>query len=85
MTTHVIDVRSKLEYKMGHVKEAIHIPLQSIKDDTKLNDIAKSDEVIVYCASGGRSSMAVQALKKKGYTRVTNGVNKSQTERLLEQ
>lgn len=79
----IIDVRSKLEYKLGHVKDAINIPVQSIGDSEKLADIKKNDEIIVYCASGGRSAMAAHILAPKGYKNIKNGINKAQTERLL--
>ena len=79
----IIDVRSKLEYKLGHVKDAINIPVQSIGDSEKLADIKKNDEIIVYCASGGRSAMAAHILASKGYKNIKNGINKAQTERLL--
>jgi rhodanese-related sulfurtransferase len=83
MTQIIIDVRSKLEYKLGHVKDAINIPVQSIGDSEKLADIGKNDEIIVYCASGGRSAMAAHMLTSKGYKNIKNGINKAQTEKLL--
>lgn len=79
----IIDVRSKLEYKMGHVKDALNIPVQSLSDSPKLNNISKDDEIIVYCASGARSAMAAQLLTASGYKNVKNGVNKSTVERSL--
>lgn len=85
MTTHIVDVRSKLEYKLGHVKGAINIPVQLVGDESKLEGIKKDDNIIVYCASGGRSAVAVRTLQSKGYSRVTNGINKAQTEKLLQQ
>ena len=83
MSRIIIDVRSKLEYKLGHVKDAVNIPVQSIGDSEKLAGVGKNDEVIVYCASGGRSAMAAHILASKGYKNVKNGINKAQTERLL--
>lgn len=82
MSRVIIDVRSKLEYKMGHVKEAINIPVQSLQGHAKLESVTTNDEVIVYCASGARSAMAAQILQSQGYKNVVNGINKAQTERL---
>lgn len=79
----IIDVRSVLEYKMGHVKGAINIPVQSLAGSPKLDDISKDDEIIVYCASGARSAMAAQLLAAGGYKNVKNGINKSTVERSL--
>lgn len=65
----LIDVRSKLEYKMGHAEGSVNIPLQTIQ---KVKIPAKDTPVYVYCASGNRSSMAASTLQSKGYTNVTN-------------
>jgi phage shock protein E len=79
----IIDVRSKLEFKMGHAKNAINIPLGSIQDSPKLADIAKDTPILVYCASGTRSGMAAQILQSQGYTNVKNAINKDGVSRYL--
>ncbi len=68
----IIDVRGASEYNGGHIPNAINIPLNII--DMKIDDykINKDDKIVVYCLSGGRSNMAMQALKRKGYTDVQN-------------
>lgn len=52
----IIDVRTVDEYKTGHIKNAICIPneLISNKEIAELPD--KSQEILVYCRSGSRSS-----------------------------
>jgi rhodanese-related sulfurtransferase len=67
----VVDVRDPGEYGAGHILGAKNMPLSRLNDA----ELTKRKErpVIVYCDSGGeRSSKAVAALKKKGYTRVVN-------------
>jgi len=70
----IIDVRTPMEFKMGAVPGAIHADLDSLEE--KIPVITKNDfnrEIILYCASGARSSYGVRILKGLGYTNVTNG------------
>jgi phage shock protein E len=58
----VIDVRTAEEFKTGHVKNAVNIPLDSIA--RQLLIIKKMNKpVIAVCRSGNRSGMAVKILK----------------------
>ena len=78
---HILDVREKLEYKLGHVKDAISAPLSSLPAKLESLELDKSAEIVVYCASGHRAGIATDYLKKQGYTNVTNGINRSHVER----
>ncbi len=70
----LVDVREKAELQAsGTAKGAIHIPVSLIamKADPKGPDFDKRFEgktIAVFCASGGRSGMAAQALEKLGYS-----------------
>jgi phage shock protein E len=66
----VVDVRTEAEYRGGAVKGAINVPLHQLQ--AKLKKIPKDRPVVVYCASGARSAMAVRILKKAGYPDVVN-------------
>ena len=67
----LLDVREPSEFKGGHVKDALNIPVGNIRTaEKKLPD--KDAPLYVYCQSGGRSSRACSALKSMGYTNVTN-------------
>lgn len=79
----IIDVRSKLEFKMGHAKNAINIPVSNIDSSSKLESIPKDTKILVYCASGARSDMAMQMLLNRGYTNVKNAINKDGVSRYL--
>ena len=74
-----IDVRESFEFVMGHVKGAINIPLSRLMlNDKKLQNIPKDSELILYCRTGSRSGAAAHIMKSKGYTNITNGINKDQ-------
>ena len=64
----VIDVRTAEEYNEGHIKGAVNIPLNEIENIS----YDKNDTLIVYCASGVRSSNAVNTLADMGYTSLYN-------------
>lgn len=68
----MLDVREIKEYKEGHLKDAVHIPLGEVK--TRLNELEKhkSKPIVVYCRSGQRSYSACKMLKKSGFEAVSN-------------
>lgn len=67
----LIDVRTVEEYKSGHIKGSINIPLQSI--NSGLSRLKKDKPIITCCASGNRSGVAKSILINKGYSEVYNG------------
>lgn len=67
----LLDVRTKAEYRGGHVPGSVNIDVGEI--DRALSVIGdKSVPIFVYCQSGSRSGMAVSALKKMGYANAKN-------------
>lgn len=77
----VIDVRGKDEYKRGHVAGAMNIPPEQLLEGaTELEGVPKDTPLIVYCRSGSRSEVAKGILQNKGYSNITNGINKEQVE-----
>ena len=61
----IVDVRTPDEFKSGHVKNAINIPLGTIANN--INKLKKHEgPIIAYCRSGSRSSMAVKEMKSYG-------------------
>jgi phage shock protein E len=67
----IVDVRSPQEFKGGHVKGSLNIPLQQLQQS--LSKIPKDKVVITCCASGMRSASAKSILKSAGYHEVHNG------------
>lgn len=67
----IVDVRTAVEYRSGHIAGAINIPLQTLPQGlAKLN---KTKTVITCCASGIRSASAKSILQKNGFAQVYNG------------
>lgn len=67
-----IDVRTAEEFAQGHLQDAVNIPVERITDEIKKISPDKNAPVNLYCRSGRRAEVALQALKKEGYTNVTN-------------
>ena len=67
-----IDVRTADEYKMGHIPGAINIPRGLLEFRIASTVPEKDAKVVVYCKSGGRSSLATQTLKIMGYSALLN-------------
>lgn len=73
----VIDVRSPQEFAAGHVSGAVNLPLNEFAQKIAALAADKDAPIILYCASGARSGMAVNFLQQSGYTAVSNGINAS--------
>jgi len=69
----VIDVRTPEEFEGGAYPDAVNIPLDEIME--RLEELGKNTEreIVVYCASGGRSAYAQRMLTQVGYSNVKNG------------
>lgn len=61
----IIDVRRPDEFKKGHAKDSINIPLQEMED--RLDEIKNmSAPVVVVCGGGTRHVKAYELLKTNG-------------------
>lgn len=70
----VVDVRSKVEFWLGHLPGAHCVPVDTLPDGLDgVPGVSKGARLLVYCASGGRSAMARQILTDAGYTDVVDG------------
>lgn len=70
----VIDVRSRLEFWLGHLEGATCISVDVIGEElTARPDLGRDASILVYCASGVRSAAAAAELKRRGYTNVIDG------------
>lgn len=68
----IVDVRSPQEYKGGHVKGSVNIPLDRIRSEVaRLKKSGKP--VILCCASGMRSGSATSILESEGIEAYNGG------------
>lgn len=73
----LVDVREKDEYRGGHIPGSVNVPLSTLADIHEVVPDAATP-LFIYCLSGARSSQAESALKKMGYSDITNigGISK---------
>ena len=77
MSRVIVDVREPSEYLKSHVEGALNIPPSSILGGVNvLSDLPKDTEIILYCNSGSRSSVAMNIMGNLGFTNLVNGINK---------
>ncbi|MEG0153691.1 MAG: rhodanese-like domain-containing protein [Cellulosilyticaceae bacterium] len=67
----LLDVREVDEYKDGHIKGALLLPLGEVEKKAALK-LSKQQDIYVYCRSGQRSNTACKRLRALGYTNVYN-------------
>ena len=68
----VLDVRTGREFGEGHLEGAVLIPVQELSRRSGELAAHKGDPVLVYCASGNRSTVAAKMLIDAGFERVIN-------------
>ncbi|MBN2299211.1 MAG: rhodanese-like domain-containing protein [Deltaproteobacteria bacterium] len=66
----IIDVRPEGSYKKGHIPTSKNFPSGEIMD--RLDEIPKTQYLILACETGGRAQAVANKLEKKGYTRFMN-------------
>ena len=62
----LIDIREPFEYGRGSIKSAKNIPMQTLLNNPD-KYLKKDKEYYIVCQSGGRSSMACNNLRQKGF------------------
>jgi hydroxyacylglutathione hydrolase len=66
----LLDVRSPGEWDQGHIPGARYVFLGDLPE--KLGDLNPDKPVVIYCASGYRSSLAASLLQANGFHKVQN-------------
>jgi rhodanese-related sulfurtransferase len=66
----ILDVRTNKEYLGGHIAKAKSIPLNQL--DARIEELEKYKDrpLLVYCASGTRSSYAIKRLLSHKFTNI---------------
>ncbi|MGP1569675.1 MAG: FAD-dependent oxidoreductase [Eubacteriales bacterium] len=63
----LLDVRTPMEYKFGHFKNSVNIPLDELRSRLLELDKYKGKDVYINCHSGLRSYIALRILQQKGF------------------
>ncbi len=68
----LIDVRTSSEHNMHKIAESAVIDVNDPDFVSKIEELDKNGKYLVYCASGVRSSHALEVMKKLGFSDVYN-------------
>lgn len=79
----IIDVRTEGEFKARRVPKAVNIPLDSIKGRIRETAPDPDQPILLFCASGARSEVAMRMLRGMGYRNVLNVGSFSRAHALL--
>lgn len=72
----LLDVRTPDEFAAGHIDGARNVPHDQV--EARIDEIEamvegdKDTPIVVYCRSGRRAGIAKDALRKRGFGRITN-------------
>ena len=66
----IIDVRTPDEYMQGHIPGAQNIDVRAETFMTEIQELPKSDTLLVYCRSGRRSLYAAQVMVSFGFKKI---------------
>jgi len=61
----VIDVRQPAEWRRGHIRGSLNLPLTQLA--SRLHRLPNDKTIVVVCASGHRSALAARTLQRAGY------------------
>ena len=61
----LVDVRTKEEYALGHIKNSVNIPLDELRDN--LDKLDKNKEIVLICQSALRSYIGCRILSNLNY------------------
>ena len=68
----LLDVRTPKEYKWAHIEGAMLLPVQNLKANMKQLAPYKNRPVLIYCATGNRSTVASKILVDAGFKQIIN-------------
>ena len=61
----ILDVRGINEYNLVRMERATHIPLGYLR--SRLDEVPRNKKIVVHCAAGGRSPIAMSILRNAGF------------------
>lgn len=68
----ILDVRTPQEVASGAIEDNVALDFYAPDFQNQLSKLDKDTPILIYCAVGGRSGNAMQAMKKMGFKEVYN-------------
>ncbi|UCD80482.1 MAG: rhodanese-like domain-containing protein [Desulfobacterales bacterium] len=68
----ILDVRTPGEYNSGHLQNAVLIPVQELQARIKELVAYKDREILIYCATGNRSTVAAKIMIDNNFKQIAN-------------
>lgn len=66
----VLDVRTDAEWAAGHVRGAVHVPIDDLR--ARWETLPRDRRIAVHCKSGFRAHLALRILRERGFPDVVN-------------
>lgn len=66
----VVDVRTAGERGTGSIEGSVHLPLTQL--ERRADELPRGRAIVVHCAGGYRSAIAVSLLRRRGFVKVTD-------------
>lgn len=66
----VLDVRSATEWRCGHLRGAVHVPVDDLR--AAWERLPRDRRVVLHCRSGFRAHLALRMLRERGFEDVAN-------------
>ena len=68
----ILDVRTPREFQSGHLPNAVLLPVQALQANIDRLAPHRDREILIYCATGNRSTVAAKILLDGGFKQITN-------------
>jgi phage shock protein E len=66
----ILDVRTPEEFANGQIPGAVNIPFDELASQADNLPFSPTDEIVVYCRSGRRASLAKETLSGLGFSNI---------------
>ena len=67
----LIDVRTRDEYDLGHITNAINLDFYSDTFQDSILELPKNENIILYCRTNNRSTKTANILKENGFDNIS--------------
>lgn len=67
----IVDVRELPEWNLFRIPGAVHVPAGRVRDGD-VDALPRDADLVLYCGRGNRSAIAADALRERGWTRVSS-------------